>query len=138
ACSNFPECRNTKPILKKIGVKCPKCKDGDVVVRKSKKGRTFYGCDQYPNCDFISWDKPVEKPCPECQSYMVEKRTKKEAKLKCSECDHEEELNEEKEEEKTSTECQSYIVEKRTKKEEKIKCSECDHEEELNEEKEED
>ena len=98
ACSNFPECRNTKPILKKIGVKCPKCKDGDVVVRKSKKGRTFYGCDQYPNCDFISWDKPVEKPCPECQSYMVEKRTKKEAKLKCSECDHEEELNEEKSE----------------------------------------
>src|SRR5690625_1692451 len=98
ACSNFPECRNTKPILKKVGVKCPKCEKGDIVERKSRRGRTFYGCDQYPDCDFVSWDKTVEKPCPECQSYMVEKRTKKEAKLKCSECDHEEELNEEKSE----------------------------------------
>ncbi len=90
ACSNFPDCRNTKPILKKVGVKCPKCKEGNVVERKSKKRRTFYGCDRYPECDFVSWDKPIEKECPECKAYMVEKRTKKETIIKCSECDHEE------------------------------------------------
>lgn len=97
ACSNFPECRNTKPILKKVGVKCPTCKEGNVVERKSKKRRTFYGCDRYPECEFVSWDKPVEKECPECKSYMVEKRTKKETLIKCSNCDHQEELIEEKE-----------------------------------------
>lgn len=55
ACSNFPDCRNTKAIVKEIGVKCPKCDDGQVVERKSKKGRVFYGCSNYPECDFISW-----------------------------------------------------------------------------------
>ncbi|MDF2670513.1 MAG: topoisomerase, partial [Paenibacillus sp.] len=66
ACTGFPECRNAKPIVKEIGVTCPKCKEGKVIERRSKKGRVFYGCDQYPGCDFVSWDKPVEKPCPEC------------------------------------------------------------------------
>ena len=90
ACSNFPECRNTKPILKKIGVTCPKCKEGNVVERKSKKRRTFYGCDRYPECDFVSWDKPISRPCPKCNSLLVEKKTKKETQVKCTECDYKE------------------------------------------------
>ncbi|WP_080874768.1 type I DNA topoisomerase [Oceanobacillus timonensis] len=90
ACSNFPECRNTKPILKKIGVTCPKCHKGDVVERKSKKKRTFYGCDRYPECDFVSWDKPIARPCPKCDSMLVEKKTKKETQVQCSNCDYKE------------------------------------------------
>ncbi|PAV29989.1 DNA topoisomerase I [Virgibacillus profundi] len=90
ACSNFPECRNTKPILKEIGVKCPKCKEGNVVERKSKKRRTFYGCDQFPDCDFISWDKPIARPCPKCESLLVEKKSKKESQIKCTNCDYKE------------------------------------------------
>ncbi|HLS09504.1 type I DNA topoisomerase [Lentibacillus sp.] len=90
ACSNFPECRNTKPILKKIGVTCPKCKKGDVVERKSKKNRKFFGCDRYPACDFVSWDKPVSRPCPKCGSLLVEKRTKKETRVQCTNCDYKE------------------------------------------------
>ncbi|RAA69255.1 type I DNA topoisomerase, partial [Burkholderia multivorans] len=70
ACSNFPDCRNTKAIVKEIGVKCPKCKDGEVVERKSKKGRIFYGCSNYPECDFISWDKPVGRDCPKCDHHL--------------------------------------------------------------------
>jgi DNA topoisomerase-1 len=91
ACSNFPECRNTKPILKKIDVTCPKCQKGEVVERKSKKKRTFYGCDRYPECDFVSWDKPIARPCPKCGEMLVEKKTKKKGKIvKCSNCDLEE------------------------------------------------
>lgn len=90
ACSNFPDCRNTKPILKEIGVKCPKCKEGNVVERKSKKRRTFYGCDQFPECDFVSWDKPIERPCPKCQSLLVEKKKKKSTQIVCTECDYKE------------------------------------------------
>ncbi|SFB20688.1 DNA topoisomerase-1 [Lentibacillus halodurans] len=90
ACSNFPECRNTKPILKKIGVTCPKCKEGDVVERKSKKNRKFYGCDRYPECDFVSWDKPISRPCPKCESLLVEKKTKKETRVQCTNCDYQE------------------------------------------------
>src|SRR5699024_9471005 len=63
-CYNITECGNKQTNLKKIGFNCTKCKNGDVDIRKSKKGRSYYGCDQYPNCDFISWDKPVKKPCP--------------------------------------------------------------------------
>ncbi|MCD5322672.1 MULTISPECIES: type I DNA topoisomerase [Pontibacillus] len=92
ACSNFPECRNTKPILKEIGVKCPRCKEGNVVERKSKKKRTFYGCDRYPECEFISWDKPISRPCPKCDSMLVEKKAKKGTQVQCSECDYKEEL----------------------------------------------
>ncbi|WP_087972919.1 type I DNA topoisomerase [Oceanobacillus rekensis] len=90
ACSNFPECRNTKPILKEIGVKCPKCKDGNVVERKSKKRRTFYGCDQFPECDFVSWDKPISRPCPKCDSLLVEKKSKKEVQIQCTNCEYKE------------------------------------------------
>ncbi len=75
ACPGFPECRNTKPYLEKIGVACPKC-GKDVVLKKSKKGRRFYGCENNPECDFMSWSKPVSKPCPECGGYMVMKGNK--------------------------------------------------------------
>ncbi len=61
ACSGFPDCRNTKPIVKDIGVTCPKCAEGKIIERRSKKGRIFYGCDQYPGCDYVSWDKPTEQ-----------------------------------------------------------------------------
>lgn len=91
ACPNFPECRNTKPILKKIGVDCPKCKEGDVVERKTKKRRTFYGCDRYPDCDFVSWDKPIARPCPKCKSLLVEKKVKKNIQVQCTNCDYREE-----------------------------------------------
>src|SRR5690606_24688700 len=91
ACSNFPECRNAKPILKKIGVKCPVCKEGEIVERKSKKNRTFYGCERYPECEFVSWDKPIPRNCPKCDAYLVEKRTKKKVQVLCSNCDYEEE-----------------------------------------------
>ncbi len=92
ACSNFPECRNTKPILKKIGVTCPTCKKGEVVERKSKKNRVFYGCETYPECEFVSWDKPIARSCPKCDSYLVEKRAKKKVQTKCSKCDYEEDV----------------------------------------------
>lgn len=92
ACSGFPDCRNTKPIVKDIGVSCPKCHEGKVVERRSKKGRVFYGCDQYPGCDFVSWDKPSTKPCPSCGSWMIEKRNKQGTKLQCTSCDHSEEV----------------------------------------------
>ncbi|MEK3786577.1 type I DNA topoisomerase [Paenibacillus sp. FSL K6-1230] len=88
ACSGFPDCRNTKPIVKDIGVTCPSCKTGHVVERRSKKGRIFYGCDRYPECDFVSWDRPSTKPCPVCSSMMVEKRSKQGIKLQCTSCDH--------------------------------------------------
>ena len=91
ACSNFPECRNAKPILKKIGVTCPTCKEGEVVERKSKKNRIFYGCERYPECEFVSWDKPIPRNCPKCEHYLVEKRAKKKVQIKCSNCDYEEE-----------------------------------------------
>ena len=91
ACSGFPECRNTKAIIKPIGVKCPKCKEGEVVERKSKTKRVFFGCDQYPECDYVSWDKPISRPCPKCQNTMVEKRLKKGVQIHCVECDYQEE-----------------------------------------------
>ncbi|HIV74191.1 MAG TPA: type I DNA topoisomerase [Candidatus Pseudogracilibacillus intestinigallinarum] len=91
ACSNFPDCRNAKPILKKIGVTCPTCKKGEIVERKSKKNRVFYGCETYPTCEFVSWDKPIARNCPKCDSYLVEKRSKKQVQIKCSSCDYEEE-----------------------------------------------
>ncbi|MBB6636690.1 type I DNA topoisomerase [Cohnella thailandensis] len=90
ACSGFPDCRNTKPIVKATGVICPKCKKGHIVERRSKKGRMFYGCDQYPECDYVSWDKPVAKPCPECGSMMTEKRTKNGVTWNCTQCTHSE------------------------------------------------
>lgn len=91
ACSNFPECRNTKPIVKSIGVTCPKCKKGEIIERKSKKRRVFYGCDQYPGCDFISWDKPLPRSCPKCEGTLIEKKLKKGVQVQCVECDYKEE-----------------------------------------------
>ncbi|SDK37049.1 type I DNA topoisomerase [Halanaerobium congolense] len=91
ACSSYPECKNTKPYLIKTGVDCPECEDGEIIERTSKKGRTFYGCSNYPDCNFMSWNKPVKKPCPECGSLMVEKTTKAKGKhYKCTnkECGH--------------------------------------------------
>ncbi len=75
ACPGFPECRNTKPYLEKIGVKCPEC-GKDVVLRKTKKGRKYYGCEDNPECGFMSWQKPSKEKCPRCKSYMVEKGNK--------------------------------------------------------------
>lgn len=71
ACPNFPKCRNTKPILHPIGVKCPKC-GADILERKSKTGKVFYGCERYPDCDYTTWDKPLNEECPECKHMMVE------------------------------------------------------------------
>ncbi|MCK0470741.1 type I DNA topoisomerase [Halalkalibacter sp. APA_J-10(15)] len=93
ACSNFPDCRNTKAIVKDIGVKCPTCKEGNIVERRSKKRRIFYGCDRYPECEFISWDKPIARPCPKCSSMLVEKKSKKGVHVECSSCDYREETN---------------------------------------------
>jgi DNA topoisomerase I len=90
ACSNFPDCRNTKPIVKEIGIKCPKCEKGNIIERKTKKKRTFYGCDQYPDCDFISWDKPIERKCPKCDHILVEKKLKKGIQVQCMNCDYKE------------------------------------------------
>lgn len=71
ACPGFPECRNTKPYFEKIGVKCPKC-GGEIVLRKTQKGRKYYGCEKYPECDFMSWQKPTNETCPECGSILVQ------------------------------------------------------------------
>ena len=89
-CSNYPTCKNTKPIT--MGIQCPKCKQGDLVERKTKKGkRTFYGCSRYPECDFASWDKPVSQPCSNCGSaYLVAKYSQAKGEyLKCPECGEE-------------------------------------------------
>ncbi len=75
ACPGFPECRNTKPYLEKIDVKCPKC-GREIVLKKTKKGRKYYGCEDNPNCDFMSWSRPVEQKCPKCGGYMVVKGNK--------------------------------------------------------------
>ena len=76
ACPGFPECKNTKPYLEKIGVPCPKC-GKEVVIKKTKKGRRYYGCEANPECDFMSWQKPSKEKCPECGSYMVAKGNQK-------------------------------------------------------------
>ncbi|QIL46573.1 type I DNA topoisomerase [Vagococcus coleopterorum] len=90
ACSNFPDCRVTKAIVKEIGVKCPTCKEGEVIERKSKKNRLFYGCARYPECEFTSWDKPVGRDCPKCQHYLIEKKAKGGKQVQCSDCDYKE------------------------------------------------
>ena len=85
ACSAFPECRNSKPLLVRIGVECPTCHEGEVVERRSKKGRTFFGCERYPECDFVSWNKPVTVPCPQCNGVLGE-IGRGGARLKCNSC----------------------------------------------------
>ena len=94
ACSNFPECRNTKAITKEIGVTCPTCGKGQVIERKTKRNRIFYGCDRYPDCEFTSWDLPVGRNCPKCDHYLVEKKVRgggKQVICSNSDCDYQEE-----------------------------------------------
>ncbi|EST52573.1 DNA topoisomerase I [Brevibacillus panacihumi W25] len=94
ACSGFPDCRNTKAIVKEIGVKCPNCETGSIIERKSKKSRIFYGCNRYPECDFVSWDKPIARPCPKCSHMLVEKKRKKQGvSIVCTNCDYQEEAD---------------------------------------------
>ncbi|MCB7467422.1 type I DNA topoisomerase [Lactiplantibacillus plantarum] len=88
ACSRFPDCRNTKPIVKEIGVVCPQCKKGQVIERKSKKNRIFYGCSRFPDCDFVSWDKPVGRDCPKDGHYLVEKKVKGGKQVLCPNGDY--------------------------------------------------
>lgn len=90
ACSNFPDCRHTEAIVKEIGVKCPTCGKGEVVERKSKKNRLFFGCSRYPDCDFVDWNKPVGRECPKCQHYLVEKKKRGSKQVICSNCDYKE------------------------------------------------
>ncbi|CCO09453.1 type I DNA topoisomerase [Desulforamulus hydrothermalis] len=83
ACPGFPACRNTRPLLEPTGVKCPRC-EGEMVLRRSKKGRKFYGCSKYPDCDFVTWDTPTNEKCPHCHAMMVEKTSRgKEKNLQC-------------------------------------------------------
>jgi DNA topoisomerase-1 len=83
ACSRYPECKGRKPLTKSTGVKCPK-DAGDIVERRTKRGRTFYGCANYPKCDFTSWTRPFKEPCPNCGKLIV---ADKDNKAKCTECD---------------------------------------------------
>ncbi|HGI3427067.1 TPA: type I DNA topoisomerase [Streptococcus agalactiae] len=94
ACSNFPECHNTKAITKEIGVICPICQKGQVIERKTKRNRIFYGCDRYPECEFTSWDKPIGRTCPKSNDFLVEKKVRGGSKqVVCSneKCDYQEE-----------------------------------------------
>jgi DNA topoisomerase-1 len=90
ACSKFPECKHTESIENKkndLGIKCPKCKEGDIVARKTKRGKIFYGCNKFPKCDFALWDKPINEFCPMCDSILVQKNKNT---IKCSnkDCDY--------------------------------------------------
>ncbi len=84
ACSKYPDCKHTRPILDKIGVKCPKCGDGDVIARKTKKYKTFYGCSAFPKCRFMSWYKPTGQHCPNCGEPLVDYKTKKKHQIQCT------------------------------------------------------
>lgn len=84
ACPGYPDCKNTKPILDKLDVKCPECEDGTVVRKRTKKGRMFFGCSSYPECSFVSWDEPTGEACPQCKNYLVVKRSKKGNTIKCN------------------------------------------------------
>ncbi len=90
ACPGFPECRNAKPILEEAGVDCPLC-GGKVVIKKTRKGRKYFSCENYPQCELMTWDQPVEEKCPQCQQVLVKKVTKKSSKIQCTnkECDYE-------------------------------------------------
>ncbi len=95
-CSN-ENCKNRKKIIKSTGVKCPKCGKGEIIFKKSKYGKVFFGCSNYPDCDFVSWNEPVNEKCPECGNILVKKITKKEKKLICSNknCSFSKEMKEE-------------------------------------------
>lgn len=87
ACSGFPECRNSKPLLTRIGVECPTCHQGEVVEKRSKKGRAFFGCERWPACDFTTWNKPVATPCPNCGNEYMEEIGRR-GDVKCPKCGH--------------------------------------------------
>jgi DNA topoisomerase-1 len=92
ACSGFPKCRYTRPIVQSLGVECPQCGEGQIIEKKSKRGKVFYSCSRYPQCDFSLWDKPVPMPCPQCGGIMtVMGRTQRAdgpQKVKCTRCAH--------------------------------------------------
>ncbi|CUS26244.1 DNA topoisomerase 1 [Paucilactobacillus oligofermentans DSM 15707 = LMG 22743] len=92
ACSRFPNCRNTKAIVKDTGITCPTCHEGTIVERKSKKNRVFFGCSRYPDCDFVSWDRPIGRDCPKDGHYLVEKKVKGGKQVICPNGDYEEEI----------------------------------------------
>ena len=94
ACSGYPECKNIKSVLKETGIKCPEC-GGNIVEKKTKRGKIFYGCSNYPKCKFALWNKPLAEKCPKCSSLMVEKRTKKKATKECTNeaCGHKEDIS---------------------------------------------
>ncbi|MCM2137701.1 type I DNA topoisomerase [Vagococcus fluvialis] len=92
ACSNFPDCRNTKAIVKKIGVTCPTCKQGEVIEKKTKKNRIFFGCERYPECEFTSWDRPIGRDCPKCSEYLIQKKVRGGQQIICSSCDYKEDV----------------------------------------------
>lgn len=71
ACTGYPDCRNIKNIEQKTGVNCPQCKQGDIVIKRSKMGKTFYACNKYPNCKFALWQKPTGEKCPDCESLLT-------------------------------------------------------------------
>jgi DNA topoisomerase-1 len=89
ACTRYPECKHTRPVP--MGMKCPKCTEGDVVERRTRRGRSFYGCSRYPDCDFSTWYRPTPVPCPECGFVGAEQRsTKARGEFrKCLKCEHE-------------------------------------------------
>ena len=91
SCSNFPACRYTEPWLEKIGVECP-LDGGEVVQRKTRKGRTFYGCANYPECEFTSWNRPLNIPCPQCSGLLVESNKEHAVCTKCERRFHKHEI----------------------------------------------
>jgi DNA topoisomerase-1 len=96
ACPAYPECKNTKPVRKQLEIKCPKCGVGQIIERKTKKGRLFYGCNKFPECDFASWERPYKEACPKCGAMCVVKGKGSVKTITClnAECDYEAELNE--------------------------------------------
>ena len=88
------ECKDRKPYRKSTGVKCPKCGEGEIIEKKSKRGLVFYGCNKYPNCDFTLWNEPTGDVCPDCGALLVKKASKKGTIISCSnkECHHKQEL----------------------------------------------
>ncbi|HEX9960671.1 MAG TPA: topoisomerase DNA-binding C4 zinc finger domain-containing protein, partial [Pyrinomonadaceae bacterium] len=88
SCSNYPKCDYIK--RETLDIPCPKCKTGEIAVKKSKRGKVFYGCANYPKCDVVFWDKPVTEPCPQCNApFLLEKTTKKDGTIRyCDKCDY--------------------------------------------------
>ncbi|BDR56524.1 type I DNA topoisomerase [Xylocopilactobacillus apis] len=92
ACSRFPDCRYTKAVVKEIGMTCPVCHEGEVIEKHTKRNRLFYGCSRYPKCEFMSWDKPVPRNCPNCDHFLVEKKVKNTLQVVCPNGDYAEEV----------------------------------------------